>query len=95
MKIRYSLIAIACAALVGCMDKDWNDPNSSEAYGNPSIKETNVITISELKNNYANAIGAQTDPYKQVLLMCRKCNPKCSTCRKYPMQNIFAPTVAD
>jgi len=24
MKIRYSLIAIACAALVGCMDKDWN-----------------------------------------------------------------------
>ena len=66
MKIRYSLIAIACAALVGCMDKDWNDPNNSEAYGNPSIKETNVITISELKNNYANVIASQTDPYKQV-----------------------------
>ena len=66
MKIRYSLIAIACAALVGCMDKDWNDPNNSEAYGNPSIKETNVITISELKNNYANVIASQTDPYKLV-----------------------------
>jgi len=66
MKIRYSLIAIACAALVGCMDKDWNDPNNSEAYGNPSIKETKVITIGELKKNYADVIASQTAPYKKV-----------------------------
>ena len=66
MKIRYSLIALACAALVGCMDKDWNDPNNSEAYGNPNIKETNVITISLLKSNYAAAIASQTEPYQKV-----------------------------
>ncbi len=66
MKIRYSLIALACAALVGCMDKDWNDPNNSEAYGNPNIKETNVITISQLKSNYAAAIASQTEPYQKV-----------------------------
>lgn len=66
MKIRYSLIALACAALVGCMDKDWNDPNNSEAYGNPNIKETNVITISQLKSNYAAAIASQTEHYQKV-----------------------------
>jgi len=66
MKIRYSLIAIACAALVGCMDKDWNDPNNSEAYGNPSIKETKVITIGDLKKDYADVIASQTAPYKKV-----------------------------
>jgi len=66
MKIRYSLIALACAALVGCMDKDWNDPNNSEAYGNPNIKETNVITISQLKSNFAAAIASQTEPYQKV-----------------------------
>ena len=57
---------MACAALVGCMDKDWNDPNNSEAYGNPNIKETNVITISQLKSNYAAAIASQTEPYQKV-----------------------------
>jgi hypothetical protein len=48
------------------MDKDWNDPNNSEAYGNPSIKETKVITIGELKKNYADVIASQTAPYKKV-----------------------------
>lgn len=40
-------------AVTSCMDEDWNDPTGDTApYGNNELKETNVITIAELKNTY-------------------------------------------
>lgn len=40
-------------AVTSCMDEDWNDPTGDTApYGNSELKETNVITIAELKAIY-------------------------------------------
>ena len=45
-------LAIALGA-TSCMDDDWNDPTGdTPAYGNNQLKETNVMTISELKAKY-------------------------------------------
>lgn len=58
--LKYILFAFACCFLAGCMggedtgfDDDWSDPTGDIApYGNNDLKETNVITIAELKSMY-------------------------------------------
>jgi len=49
-------------AVTSCMDEDWNDPTGDTApYGNNELKETNVITIAELKAKYATTLNKQND----------------------------------
>ena len=64
MKIKYSLIAIACMALMGCMNKDWTEPSNVQAYGNANIKEKKVLTIDELKVRYHHVISSAFEPYQ-------------------------------
>lgn len=57
MKIKNILLLTAMSlctlAWTSCMDKDWESPIYEEApYGNNSIKETNPITIAQLKQMY-------------------------------------------
>lgn len=47
-------MALAFVGLTSCQNGDWDDPNipASEAFGNSSLQEKNVITIAELKSMY-------------------------------------------
>ena len=59
---KYILLALVCVMFSGCMDKDWDVPSTDPSpYGNNSIKETNVITIAELKDMYSSVFNASTD----------------------------------
>jgi hypothetical protein len=56
--IKYLMMAMLCATLASCMNKDWDEPDLTiPPYGNNDIKETNVITIAELKSQYAKVIS--------------------------------------
>ena len=66
--MKYILIACVCALMTGCMagedygfDTDWSAPNTDNAYGNPEIQETNVITVKELLDRYVNLMTAAND----------------------------------
>ena len=66
--MKYILIACVCALMTGCMagedygfDTDWSAPNTDNAYGNPEIQETNVITVKELLDRYVNPMTAAND----------------------------------
>ena len=68
--IKYLLmLVLACSLFTGCMDDDWDTPNTealNKAYGNQEIAETNVITIGSLKEKYESVINASTNSYKQI-----------------------------
>ena len=59
-KLQYLLLALVCGTLTACMDKDWSDPMTENAFGNASINETNVITIKQLKNQYKAYFGTDS-----------------------------------
>ena len=65
-KIGYTLFALVCMSFTACMDKDWNDPNRSDAYGNSSIKATHVVTIAQLKQDYKDVIAATSNAYQKI-----------------------------
>ena len=52
--IKHLLLAfVVCMAAVSCMDDDWGSNISDEPkFGNNNLKETNVISIAELKSRY-------------------------------------------
>lgn len=57
-RIYFIILAMACIMFSSCMDGNWNAPDNSEpAYGDNSIKETNVMTISALKSKYSFVIA--------------------------------------
>ena len=67
-KMKYILIACVCALMTGCMagedygfDTDWSAPNTDNAYGNPELQETNVITVKELLDRYVDPMTAAND----------------------------------
>ena len=65
-KIHYLLLALVCGLFVGCMDKDWDEPGpDSSLYGNPNIKEANVISIQDLKNKFSTEVSTE-GKYKQI-----------------------------
>lgn len=68
--IKYLLmLVLACSLFIGCMDDDWDTPNTealNKAYGNQEIAETNVITIGSLKEKYESVINASTNSYEQI-----------------------------
>lgn len=44
---------LACLLMTGCMDGSYDEIEPAEApYGNNTIKETNVLTIAQLKNTF-------------------------------------------
>lgn len=66
--MKYILIACVCALMTGCMagedygfDTDWSAPNTDNAYGNPELQETNVITVKELLDRYVDPMTAAND----------------------------------
>lgn len=61
--IKIAVMALLCSlATASCMDDDWKEPDDSTSpYGNNSIQETNVITISELKTKYSSVLSNRSD----------------------------------
>lgn len=66
--MKYILIACVCALMTGCMagedygfDTDWSAPNTDNAYGNPELQETNVITVKEFLDRYVDPMTAAND----------------------------------
>lgn len=61
------LLAVACCTLTACMDDgEWDAPAvNSSVYGNDTLKETNVVTIAQLRQMYKNEINTSYS-YKQV-----------------------------
>ena len=58
--IRIFMLALVCGLFASCMDKDWDSPLSDEnaPVGNNSIQETRVVSIKDLKTQYASVINA-------------------------------------
>ena len=66
-KLKYMMMTVVCTLLASCMaDTDsFDKPDlSTSPYGNNSLTETNVLTIAQLKERYANTIGS--DGMEQV-----------------------------
>ncbi|MDD6436869.1 MAG: DUF5689 domain-containing protein [Prevotella sp.] len=75
MKIFHSslfMLALACSLLTSCMDGGWGDPNDEQTQqeiGNKYIKETHLVTISQLKQKFKAQISTDYRDgvsYKQV-----------------------------
>lgn len=53
--LKYIIIAVACIFLASCMGEDYAGvefPDGTAApYGNNALKETNVLSIAQLKEN--------------------------------------------
>ena len=65
--IKYILLALICCLFTGCMDSDWENPYPvSSPYGNRELKETNVISIAQLKSDYAAVVYNSTNSYKEI-----------------------------
>lgn len=56
--IHYYILALACTFLTACMNGDWDIPGTDGSeYGEESIAETNLVTIAQLKKQYAGIIS--------------------------------------
>jgi hypothetical protein len=52
-ELKYIMMLLACLLMTGCMDGSYDEIEPAEApYGNNTIKETNVLTIAQLKNTF-------------------------------------------
>lgn len=68
-KILLSLGILASFALSSCMDGGYDavtDQQMDAAYGNQEVKETNRITIKELKAKYNSTVFASSNTYQQI-----------------------------
>ncbi len=61
------LLALVCSLFTACMDGDWDEPTFDDGapFGNNSIVEHNVISISELIGRYPN-VFASTDQNARI-----------------------------
>ena len=67
-QIKYILFALTCTlGLTACMDGGWNSPGdimdleeAQQKLGNQYVQETNVVTIAQLKSQYASVIADGT-----------------------------------
>ena len=59
VRFKYLMMAAVCALFASCMNDGYTDPdeNAPAPYGNNELTETNVITIAQLKNNFATYIA--------------------------------------
>lgn len=53
-KLSTILFALTMVLFASCMDKDWDDPNTTPATAD--IQETNVVNIQDLKDQYKSVI---------------------------------------
>ena len=54
-KLSYILFALVCTLFASCMGGDYASPVLDESpFGNNELKETNVLTIQQLKDKYNN-----------------------------------------
>lgn len=60
-RLTYIMMMLAAVLFTACMNGEWEDPQNDKAFGNNELKETNVITIADLKAKYSNVIFASTD----------------------------------
>lgn len=68
-KILLSLGILASFALSSCMDGGYDavtDQQMNAAYGNQEVKETNRITIKDLKAKYNSTVFASSNTYQQI-----------------------------
>ena len=58
-KLKYLIMAAVCVLFASCMGESYAEPaeTGSAPYGNKELTETNVISIAQLKSNYANYIA--------------------------------------
>ena len=58
-KLKYLMMAAVCTLFASCMGDSYAEPaeTGSAPYGNNELTETNVISIAQLKSNYANYIA--------------------------------------
>ena len=57
--IHYYILVLASLLFTACMDNDWETPGTDGSeFGNPSVTETNVVTIAQLKKQYAAIISS-------------------------------------
>lgn len=72
-QIHYLLLVLVCGIFASCADGDsnffnskWDEPaTDASLYGNPNIKETNVVTIAALKTKFNNEVSTEGQ-YKQI-----------------------------
>ena len=59
VRFKYLMMAAVCTLFASCMNDGYTDPdeNAPAPYGNNELTETNVITIAQLKNNFATYIA--------------------------------------
>ena len=56
-QLTYILIALVCTLFASCMGEDYASPALDQSpFGNNELKETNVLTIQQLKDKYSNII---------------------------------------
>ena len=56
--LKYSIYSLVCTLFVSCMGAGYADPDIDEIpFGNNELAETNVVTIAQLKSDYATLIN--------------------------------------
>ena len=56
--IHYYILTLVCGLLTSCMDGDWDIPGTDGSeYGNQAVTESNLVTIAQLKQQYALVIN--------------------------------------
>ena len=52
-QLKYFFFALVCTLFASCMGEDYASPALDEPpFGNNALKETNVLTIQQLKDKY-------------------------------------------
>lgn len=70
-KIKFIALAFLALTLGSCMGDSYADPDLTEKvpaapYGNNSLREKNVISIADLKTQFASVVNSSTDAYKLI-----------------------------
>ncbi len=70
-KIKFIALAFLALTLGSCMGDGYADPDLTEKvpaapYGNNSLREKNVISIADLKTQFAYGYQQLTNAYKQI-----------------------------
>lgn len=70
-KIKFIALAFLALTLGSCMGDGYADPDLTEKvpaapYGNNSLREKNVISIADLKTQFASVVNSSTDAYKLI-----------------------------
>ncbi len=64
--IKYLMIALVGGLMTSCMSDDWDAPDTTNAFGNNAIEETNVVTIADLKAKHSSTIFNSTNSLQQI-----------------------------